>query len=154
MTGNTNHPPAVPPGARYLKLAVADRNTAATLRELSAHHGRLAAGQSSTAPANTVRFERGEGSPHPSDEQIRELKACARTPADHQLLAEYFETVAEKHTNAADRYATLAQAYRAQPRRTFGDPSLHFDSLVRRARESASQARAEAARHRQLAQVG
>lgn len=155
MTGNPNHPPAVSPGSLYLRRATTARETAAILRELSAHHGRLALGRPSTAPANSARFENGQGSPEPSDEQIRELIASARTPADHRNLAEYFETVAEKQTKAVNRYAAFAQGYRGQPRRAAsGDPAIHFDWLVRRSRELASDARAEAAKQRQLAQVG
>lgn len=155
MTGNPNHPPAVTPGARYLRLAATADETAATLRQLSAHHGRLAAGQPSTAPAGSARFERGEGSPEPSDAQIRELVASARTPAEHRGLAEYFDAQADTHTSAADRYTQLAQVYRAQIRRTgSGDPAMHFDVMVQRSRKDAEQARADAARQRQLAQVG
>lgn len=155
MTGNPNHPPAVTPGSRYLRLATSARETAATLRALSAHHGQLAARRPSTAPADSARFENGEGSPEPSDEQIRELIASARTPADHRNLAEYFDAVAEKQTTAANRYTAFAQGYRGQSRRTpGGDPAMHFDVLAVRSRDVANEARVEAARHRQLAQVG
>ena len=155
MTGNPNHPPAITPGSRYLQVAATARETATTLRALSAHHGQLAAGRPSTAPADSARFENGEGSPEPSDEQIGELIASARTATDHRSLAEYFETVAEKQTKTANRYTALAQSYRAQSRRTpGGDPAMHFDVLAVRSRESASDARTEASKQRQLAQVG
>ena len=63
LTGNPNHPPAISPGVYHMQLADAAIQSATTLRELSAHHGRLAAGQTSQAPANSCRFENGEGAP-------------------------------------------------------------------------------------------
>ena len=77
----------------------------------------------SQAPADSARFEAGEGSPAPTETQLRELAASARTPSEHRGLAEYFRTVAERQENAANKYATLAQLYRGQSRRT-GSGSL------------------------------
>lgn len=56
LTGNPNHPPAVSPGVHHMRLADAAIQSATTARELSAHHGRLAAGQTSQAPANSARL--------------------------------------------------------------------------------------------------
>ena len=155
LTGNPNHPPAVAPGARWTRQAEASESAAAVVRELAAHHERLAAGRLSQAPADSARFEAGEGSPAPTETQLRELAASAQTPAGHRGLAEYFRTVAERQENAFNKYAAFAQLYRAQSRRTgSGDPSVHYDRMARVSRESADEARAEAAKHTQLAQVG
>jgi len=75
LTGNPNHPPAVSPGVRHVRPADAATQSVTILRELSAHHGRLAAGLTSQAPANSARFENGEGAPAPTDAQLRELSA-------------------------------------------------------------------------------
>lgn len=154
MTGNPNHPPAVPPGARWSRAAEQAENSASVARELSAHHGRLADGRSSQAPAGADRFEAGEGAPAPTDAQLNELAARARTPADHRSLAEYYTTLAEQKTTAAKRYAAQAATYRAQVRKGYGDSAIHFDRLAKQSRELADSARAEATKHKQLAQVG
>jgi len=154
MTGNPNHPPAVPPGARWSRAAGQATESASVARELSAHHGRLADGRSSQAPSGASGFEAGEGAPAPSEAQLNELAASARTPVQHRSLAEYYSTLAESQAGAAKRYAMLAQTYRAQVRKGAGDPGLHFDRLAEQARESSNQARAEATKHAQLAHVG
>ena len=154
MTGNPNHPPAVPPGARWSRAAEQATESASVARELSAHHGRLADGRSSQAPSGAGRFEAGEGSPAPTEAQLNALAASAHTPVQHRGLAEYYTTLAEARAGAAKRYATLAQTYRAQVRKGCVDPALHFDRLDKQAREYSSHARAEASKHAQLAQVG
>ena len=154
MTGNPNHPPAVPPGARWTRAAKQADDAASTARQLSAHHGRLADGRSSQVPAGSERFESGEGAPAPTDVQLTELAAAARTPAQHRSLAEYYTTLAQQQATSADRYAAKAQLYRAQVRKSVGDPAVNFDRLAEQARESAGHARAEATKHAQLAQVG
>ena len=154
MTGNPNHPPAVPPGARWSRAAEQADDAASMARELSAHHGRLADGRSSQVPAGSERFSSGEGAPAPADVRLTELAVAARTPAQHRSLAEYYATLAQQQTRAADRYATKAQMYRAQIRKSVDDPAINFDRLAEQARDAASQARAEATKQRQLAQVG
>lgn len=153
MTGNPNHPPAVPPGARWSRAAEQAEDSAVVARELSAHHGRLADGRPSQAPSGAGRFEAGEGAPAPTPAQLNELAASARTPAQHRSLAEYYTTLAEQKTTAANRYAGQAATYRAQVRKGYGDPAIHFDRLAKQSRESADAARAEAAKHTQLVQV-
>lgn len=154
MTGNPNHPPAVPPGARWSHAATQADDAASITRALSAHYGRLAEGRSSQAPAGSERFESGEGAPVPTEVQLTELSTAARTPAQHRSLAEYYTTLADSEAKAAKRYASLAQSYRAQVRKGGGDPSIYFERLARQARESAEHARAEATKHAQLAQIG
>ena len=155
MTGNPNHPPAVPPGARWTNMAERSEASAEMVRALAAHHDRLASGRPSQSPPDTARFEAGEGAPAPTEAQLGELAAGARTPAQHRILAEYYITLADTQTTAATRYAALAQTYRGLTLRSAGDvPALHYERLVRESRRLAGQARAEAAKHRQPVQVG
>ena len=153
MTGNPNHPPAVPPGAHWARLADSAESSAATLRALSAHHERLASGRRSDAPPNSARFEAGYGAPAPTESYVHELASGARTRADHLSLADYFTTVAETATNNARKQAAAAQAYRGPISRPGGGtPASHYDLMAQRFRNQATQAWADAAKHRQLAQ--
>lgn len=154
VTGNPNHPPAVPPGARWTRAADQAEASATVVRELSAHHGRLASGRPSHVPAESERFEAGEGAPAPTEAQLGELASNARTAAAHRSLAEYYTTLADKQTTSARRYAALAQTYRAQVRKGAGDPAIHFDRMAKRSRELAKEARSEAAKQSQLAPIG
>ena len=157
LTGNPNHPFAVSPGVRHVRLAESATNSASTLRELSNHHGRLAAGQVSQPPANGTRFENGEGAPAPTDAQLRELSATARTPSEHQALEEYFSEVAQGYTRAARKHTAMAQGYRMHPNDRAGSfmaLAVHCDRLARLSRDSAETARAAAAQHRELRTLG
>lgn len=145
LTGNPNHPPAVSPGVHHVRLADAATQSATTLRTLSEHHGRLAAGQASQAPENSARFENGEGAPAPSDAQLRELSASARTAADHSVLTEYFTGLAEKYTRDARRHDAMAQGYRGHANDrsgSFAGWAVHCERLAKLSRESANRARA------------
>ena len=153
ISGNPNHPPAVPPGARWTRLAESAELSAATLRQLSAHHDRLAAGQRSEAPDNGGRFETGYGAPAPTDTHVREVESSARTRADHESLAQYFDGVADTQSNAARKYAAAAQAFRGPiGQTTAGALAAHYELMAQRSREAVRQARGNAAKHRQLAQ--
>ena len=157
LTGNPNHPPAVTPGVHHLRLADASTQSAITLRELSAHHGRLAAALTSQAPANSARFEDGEGALAPTDAQLRELSAGARTAAEHRALESYFSGLAEKYTSDARRHDAMAQSYRGHANDrsgSFAALAVHCEGLAKSSRESASKARAAATEHRQLVTVG
>jgi hypothetical protein len=152
LTGIPNHSPAVVPGARYARLAESETASAATVRELSAHQGRLAAGQTSQAPANSARFENGEGAPAPNEAQLRELSAGARTPSEHRALAEYFSELVQKYTDTAQKHTAMALSYRSHPNdrgSSFTALAAHCEQLAKQARESAETARAQAAEHRQ-----
>lgn len=157
VTGNPNHPPAVSPGVRHVRLADTATQSVTIIRELSAHHGRLAAGQTSQAPANSARFENGEGSPAPTDAQLRELAAGARTASDHRALEEYFGGLAETYTRDAQRHDAMAQNYRGHANdrsASFAALAVHCEGLAKSSRESASRARAAAADQRQPQTVG
>ena len=153
LTGNPNHPPAVAPGVRWTKLADSAEASAVTLRELSAHHDRLAAGRRSDAPPNSARFEAGYGAPAPSEAYVQQLASGARTRADHLNLADYFTALAETETNKARTQTAAAQAYRGPISRPGSGAASHYDLMAERFRDKANQARAQAAKHRQLAQA-
>ena len=151
LTGNPNHP--VTPAVHQVRLADAATQSATTLRAMSEHHGRLAAGLPSQAPVNSARFENGEGAPAPSDAQLRELSDGARTPADHKALEEYFAGLAEKYTKDALRHDAMAQSYRGHANdRTgsFAAWAVHCEGLAKSPRESANKARAAATEHSNL----
>lgn len=152
-TGNPNRRSGGNPGPVYARRAEIATESAATTRELAGHYGRLAAGMPSTPPANSARFVAGEGVPAPTDTQLGELAAGARTPADHRSLEEYYRTLATKYANAAEDHARLGRAYRASAIRSL-DPAIHCDRMVKVSREAANKARATAAEHGQLAHVG
>jgi hypothetical protein len=157
LTGNPNHPPAVSPGFHHVRLADAATQSATTLRELSEHHGRLAAGLPSQAPANSARFENGEGAPTPTDAQLRELSAGARTATDHRALEEYFTGLADKYLRDAQRHDAMAQGYQGHANDrsgSFAAWAVHCQRLAKSSRESADRARTAAAEHRQPPTVG
>lgn len=131
---------------------LADLNTqsAATVRELAAYHERLAAGTASTAPPDSARFEGGEGAAIPTDREIDALAARARTPADHRALEEYFLTLARRYTADADEHVAMARAYRGTRIVT---AATHCDRMITLSRDSAKEANAAAAMHRDFAGI-
>jgi hypothetical protein len=132
------------------RLAELNTESAATLRELAAHHERLAAGEASTAPRGAARFQNGEGATAPTPEDLRALAARANTRTDHLALAEYFDTVAKRNTAAADQHAAMAQTYRGT---RIAQAAAHCERLVKLSRDSAEEAREAADFHRDLAAV-
>jgi hypothetical protein len=154
FSGNPSRSGAVAAGAHCTRLARLNTESAATLRELAAHHGRLAMGAPSTVPEGSARFVHGEGAPAPTDAELAALAARARTPADHRALTEYFLTVAAHHTTEAEAHGRMAQAYRGTANRRGGDFAAHCDRLVKLSRDAAAEARAAAAEHKDLANVG
>lgn len=146
LAGNPNRRFGGSLGSKYLRLADSASKSAATVRELAAHHGRLASGESSVAPADSARFEAGEGAPAPTEQQLRELAAGARTAIDHRVLAEYYTTVAETNAKAADKHLVMARNYRASAIRSI-TPAMHCDSFVKKYREAANAAASAALEH-------
>jgi len=130
------------------RLAELNTQSAATLRELAAHHEGLAAGKTSAVPRGAARFEGGAGAPAPTAEELSALAAKATTPADHRGLEEYFQTLAKRYTADANDHATMAQAYRGT---RIAQAAAHCDRLVAQARDSAKEAAAAAAMHKSLA---
>lgn len=110
-------------------------------------------------PGSIMRWRRcssrvGEGARDvwQHEKEIHDLAANARTPADHRAIEEYFESIEKNCNKAVSEHASMAQAYRAVPnRRGGGDPAAHCDRLVKLSRESAKEAGAVAAEHKQAA---
>jgi hypothetical protein len=124
--------------------------SAATLRELAAHHEGLAASKGSAAPRGAARFEGGAGAPAPTAEELSALAAKASTPADHRALEEYFLTLAKRYTADAKDHVAMAQAYRGT---RIAQAAVHCDRLVTLSRDSAKEATEAAAMHKQRASV-
>lgn len=135
------------------RLADLAAQSAATARELAAHHDRLAAGIPSTAPKNSARFEAGAGARvvEEHEKEMHDLAANAKTAADHRAIADYFESVERQYNKDVTEHSAMAQAYRGAPNRRGGDPAVHCDRLVRLSREAAKEAGAIAADHKQAA---
>ncbi|HSL69420.1 MAG TPA: hypothetical protein VK864_04220 [Longimicrobiales bacterium] len=132
------------------RLTELNTQSAATLRELATHHEKLAGGAPSTAPHDSARFEAGAGAPAPSEKELAALAAKASTPADHRALEEYFLTAAKRYTAQANEHVTMAQAYRGT---RIASAAAHCDRLVTLSRDSAKEANAAAAMHKDLAGV-
>jgi hypothetical protein len=132
------------------RLAQLNTESAATLRELAAHHEKLAAGEPSTTPRGAARFQGGAGAPEPTAEELSALAAKASAPRDHLALEEYFLTAAKRYTAAASEHVAMASAYRGG---RIAQAAVHCDRLVALARDSAKEATEAAGTHRQLAGI-
>ena len=130
------------------RLAQLNTDSAKTLRELAAHHEKLAGGVASTAPKGGARFQEGTGAPEPTDAELGALAARANTPADHHALEEYFVTASKRYTADAHAHVAMAQAYRGT---RIAQAADHCDRLARQLRDSAKEATGAAAMHKQLA---
>jgi hypothetical protein len=153
LPGNPNHPPAMSAGDYHRQLAGRARETATTVRQLVAYHDQLAKGVRAVMPSAGAPFERGEGSPSPSESHVRELVASARTAADHRALEEYFSEHAAWYLDDAREHAALAQSYRVRPNdRTgsFAALASHCEQQAERSRKAADDAQAAASQQRQL----
>ena len=124
--------------------------SAGTLRELAAHHEGLAAGKASAVPRGAARFEAGAGATAPNAEELTALVAKASLPADHLALQEYFLTLAKRYAADASDHVAMAQAYRGT---RIAQAAVHCDRLVTLSKDSAREATAAAAMHKELAGV-
>ena len=132
------------------RLAGLNTQAATTLRELAAHHSKLAAGASSTVSPKAVPYQSGKGARVPSDKELSDLAAKAATRADHRALMEYFQTTAKRHAAAANEYTRLELTYRGTRIAAAGLNATH---LARLAREAENEANAAAKMHEDLAGV-
>jgi hypothetical protein len=132
------------------RLEQLNLQTAATLRELAAHHEKLTSGAPSTPPRGGARFEGGAGARTPSEKDLAALAAKASTPADHRALEEYFLTAAKRYNADANEHVAMAQAYRGT---RITQAAVHCDRLVALSRDEAKEATAAAEMHKQLAGV-
>lgn len=150
ITGPTRRTAANSSAGHCKRLAELNTQSAATLRELAVHHEGLAAGKTSAVPRGAARFEGGAGASAPTEKELTALAAKASTPADHGALQEYFQTQAKRYAADANEHATMAQAYRGG---RIAQAAAHCDRLVTLSRDSAKEATAAAAMHKDLAGV-
>ena len=150
FVGNPSRNLSTGMSAHCKRLADLNTQSAATVRELAAYHEKLAAGTSAEPPRDAARFHGGAGAPEPTEKDLNALAAKASTPAEHKALEEYFVTLANRYTTAADEHVTLARAYRGTK---IAHASAIHDYLARLARDSAKEATAAADMHKQLATV-
>ena len=148
FTGNPNRQMATGWAAHCERLAKLDTQSAGIVRELAAHHQRLATGNASVAPQGGSSFEAGAGALTPSDEDLVALAARARTPGDHRVLEEYFVTLEKKSTADVAEHVAMANTYRGT---RIAWAAVHCDQLAKRARESAQRAKEAASMHGRLA---
>ena len=132
------------------RLAKLNEEAAATLRELAAHHQKLAAGISSTAPSAGAAYQSGLGARVPTESDLKDLAAKASTAADHRALMEYFSETANRQKATADDHARMAQSYRGG---RIASAAVHCDHMVRVSREAAKEATAAATMHKDLAGI-
>ena len=132
------------------RLAELNTQEATTLRELSAHHSKLAAGAASTVPPKGVPYQSGKGARTPTDNELSDLAAKATTPGDHRALMEYFQTTAKRHAAAAADYTRMSQTYRGTKIAAAG---FNADRLAMLSRDAEKEALAAAKMHEDLAGV-
>lgn len=148
--GNPNRPSGGDPARHHNRLAALAKDSAGITRELAAHHGQLAAGIASTAPRDSVGFEKGAGAPAiPSEKQLLELAAKARTPSEHGELVEYYESLVKQYSTEATEHSAMAAVYLGTKSGT--SMASHCDRLVQVARQEVKEATALAAEHKRLA---
>jgi hypothetical protein len=148
--GNSNRNTGGGMSVHCKRLAELNADSAKTLRELAAYHMKLAAGIESTPPRGAAKFQGGAGAPEPTEKELAAMAAKAVTPADHRGLEEYFTTLAARYTGTANEHVALAQAYRGTK---IAQAAAYCDRLIATSRESAQEATAAAAMHKQLANV-
>lgn len=131
------------------QLSARNLESAATLRELAAHHAKQAAGQASTPPKGAERFEGAAGGRIPTDAELTRLAASAETAADHRALDAYFTALAAQYDREARESAAYAASWRGMTRNPSA-PALatRWDTLAKQQRDSAAEARAAAATHK------
>lgn len=130
------------------RLAELNRQAAATLGELAAHHRKLAAGVPSIVPPKAAAYQSGKGARVPTEQELRDLAAKASTPSDHRALMEYFNETAKRHTSTADEHVRMAQSYRGTK---ISSAAAHCDRMVTLSRDAAREATAAAVMHKDLA---
>jgi hypothetical protein len=131
-------------------LAKLNREAAATLGQLSAHHNKIAGGVSSALPPNAAAYQSGKGARLPTKNELRDLAARASSAADHRALMEYFNETARRHTATGDEHVRMAQSYRGTK---IASAAAHCDRMVTLSRDAAKEATVAALMHKDLAGV-
>src|SRR5688500_5643460 len=127
------------------RLAELNRQAAATLGELAAHHTKLAAGVQSIVPPKAAAYQSGKGARVPTADDLRALAAKASTPADHRALMEYFNETAKRHTRTANEHQQMSVSYRGT---RIPSAAVHCDRMVTVSRDAAKETTAAATMHK------
>ena len=134
------------------QLSARNLESAATLRELAAHHSKLAAGTASDPPKGSERFESSPDARVETDAELARLAATAETAADHRALDGYFTVLAARYDREANESAAYAKTWRGMTRNPSAPGvAATWDRLARQQREAATEARAAAAMHKEQA---
>lgn len=104
-----------------------------------AEHTTLVVLAAESIAAQTVK------APDLSDKELIALIQNAKTPADHEKLAAYYDQTAADLAATATRHKELAVIYRRMP------PAKHCNNIATSATKGAEEARAIAEHHRMLA---
>ena len=144
------------PGSHCESIARRAREAATLARALAADHERIAREGLSNAKAPTkvpnISMPKVRYPDLLTPQQVQDLVAFARTPADHSKLSRHFATEAALDKADADSHAAMATGYRASNLRGRSESmAVHCDRLVQLIRESARDARDLAAYHEKLA---
>ena len=150
FVGNPNRNTGSGMSIHCRRLAELNKESAAMLRELAAHHQKLAAGTASTPPRAGARFQAGAGAAEPTEQELNALAANATTPADHRALSEYFQAAARRYTADANTHAAVAASYRGTK---IAQAATHCDRIVSVSRDAAAEATAAAEMHARLATI-
>jgi hypothetical protein len=92
-----------------------------------------------------------------TSQQVRELAANAKTPADHMKLSKHFSALAARYEADAADHEEMAKAYRTTPtpsetkRPGAPDTAAHCQRFAELARQAAKEARDLAAAHEHMA---
>jgi len=129
------------------QIASRSLESAATLREVSAYHSKLA-GSAAGALASAARLEARS----PADSELARLAANAETAADHRTLESYFASLATRYDREAADHAAYAKTWRGLTKVTAsaGQATAH-DKVAAQLRESAKEARTAASMHKDQA---
>lgn len=82
-------------------------------------------------------------------ENIEQMVASAKTPADHEAIAAYYDKEAAQAGAEVRMHAELAARYKSFPR--LSTQAMHCERMAHSYQEAAGDARALAAEHREMA---
>jgi hypothetical protein len=153
--GNPHHAAPVGANPRRVRQADAAMSLSDAARSVAAYHQFLSIGSNPSAPPDRTAFDGGLGATVPTNAEVKQAVASARTGADHHVFAEYFLTVAARESTSANEHRMQARMFRVSGRRRGADcAAMQSDRLEKLARAAAKNASAKALLHRQLASIG
>jgi hypothetical protein len=131
--------------ANHCKALVSrSQQSAASMRELSAFHGKLAGG--ATIQAGIGLLE--PAGPRPTGAELARLAASAETAADHRALGAYFTSMATRYEREAADHAAYAKTWRGLTRNAAAPTqAASHERVANELREAAKEARTAASMH-------